>query len=562
MIFHDMLNGIVSLCRSHPELLIFLSLAIGYYVGKIKFFGFSLGSTASVLLAALVLGQANVQITPLIKLVAFALFIFTIGYRVGPQFFGGLKKEGLNYIFLALFVAIVGLVTAILLGKFFGFDKGTTAGFLAGAMTQSSVIGTAEGAIRGLSVTASQKSLLTSNIAVAYAITYIFGVAGLILFYKIVPKILRINLKDEARKLETPEIKMGSISPDDFAWNVRPNVRMYRVTNHSVIGKTIKYVQDLFEKKVTIEKIKRDNQLLEPKLDTVIKANDVLLLIGSRKQILGYQENIGPEVDDATLADLPMEFLKICVIKKEAVGKSLKEIISMFGKNCFVSRVTRQGHELTLNKDMKIDKCDLLHVIGLKKDMENFVKLVGYPERKTKKTDLVMVGLGCFFGTLLGLAAVKVGYISLTLGVGGGVLLAGLLFGWLRSIHPTFGQVPEGAQWLLSDLGLNLFIACVGLTAGPRAIEALQTHGPTLFFAGVILTLMPHILGIVFGRVFLKLNYALLFGALTGAGTATPSLNVLKNEADSPVPALGYTVPYAIGNFVLTVWGTVIINFM
>ncbi len=565
MIVYDVLNWVASVCRNHPQLLIFLALAIGYYVGKIKFFGFNLGSTASVLLAALVLGQFDVTVTPLIKVVAFALFIFTIGYKVGPQFFGGLKKEGLSYIILAFFVAIVGLVTAIILGKIFGFDQGTTAGLLSGAMTQSSVIGTAEDAIRNLSISAAQKSVLDSNVAIAYAITYLFGVAGLILFYKLVPRLLKMDLKAEAQKLEA-QLSGGTatapVGPDAFTWNARPNIRMYCVTNKDLEGKQLSGLKDVFVHGVTIEKIKRGDQLLDPKPDTTIQANDLLLVIGSRKQLLDVQNSIGPEVDDPTLADLPTELLKICVMKSQAVGKTLGDLLKNYGDNCFISKIIRQGHELPLQKNSVVSKCDVLHVVGLKDDVETFAKNIGYPERTTQKTDLVMVGFGCFLGTLLGLAMIKVGYISLTLGIGGGILLSGLFFGWLRSIHPTFGYIPEGAQWLLSDLGLNLFIACVGLTAGPRAIHALQTQGATLFLAGVALTLIPHILGLIFGKLVLRLNPILLLGALTGAGTATPSLNVLKNESDSSAPALGYTVPYAIGNFILTIWGTVIINFM
>ncbi len=406
-----LLHSIETVCRNHPHILIFFSLAIGYYVGKIKIFGFNLGSTASVLLAAIVLGQIEVEITPLIKSVAFALFIFTIGYKVGPHFFGGLKKDAIQYTILAFFVALVGLVTTILLGKFFGFDKGTTAGLIAGGMTQSSIIGTAEDAIKNLSISGAQKTILTSNIAVSYAITYIFGVAGLILFYKIVPKLLKIDLKGEAQKLEA---KLSGATTTQTA------------------------------------------------------------------------------TDD-------------------------------FHKNSIT------------NKNI---------------------------EKKMHATDLMMVGLGCFLGTLLGLAAIKIGTMPLTLGIGGGILLVGLFFGWLQSIYPTLGHIPNEAQWILTDLGLNLFIACVGLTAGPKAIDALQAHGPTLFFAGIAVTLLPHIFGLLFGRIVLKLNYILLLGALVGAGTATPSLSVLKDETNSSTPVLGYTVPYAIGNFILTVLGTVIVNLM
>ena len=560
MIFHD----IVEMCRNHPEILIFLSLAIGYYVGKIKFFGFSLGSTASVLLAALVLGQMNVAVTPLIKAVAFALFIFTIGYKVGPQFFGSLKKEGLNYIFLSIVVAITGLITAIILGKLFGFDKGTTAGLLSGAMTQSSVIGTAEGAIRNLTISSAQKSILESNVAVAYAITYIFGVAGLILFYKIVPRLLKINLKEEAQKLET-KLSGKAVTPgnaDTFTWNARPNLRAYQLTNHELEGKQISNLEDLFPGKVVVEKIKRNGQITDPAPDTILQVNDIIVIVGQRKQIIDAENIIGPEVDDPTLVNLPGEIIKICILKSAAEGKTLDHIIKNYGDGCFVKEITRQSHNLPLKAKTIIHKCDVLQVVGSQKDVENFAKNIGYPERKTAQTDLVMVGLGCFLGTLLGLAVIKIGTIPITLGTGASILLLGLIFGWLRSVHPTFGQIPDGAQWIFTNLGLNLFIACVGLKAGPRAIEALQTKGLALFFAGIALTLIPHIAGLIFGKLFLKLNPVLLLGALTGAGTATPSLNVLKNESESSTPALGYTVPYAFGNFILTIWGTVIVNFM
>jgi putative transport protein len=558
------LTDIVSICRLHPQLLIFLSIAIGYAVGQIKVVGFSLGSTASVLLAALVLGQIGVEIDPLLKSIAFALFIFTIGYKVGPQFFGGLKKEGLSYIILALFVAIVGLVTAVLLGKLFGFNKGTVAGLLSGAMTQSSIIGTAEDAVRALPIDAAHQRLLNSDIAVAYAITYIFGVAGLILFYKIVPRLLKIDLKAESQKLEASLAGSTSLqsSSGALAWNVRPSMRIYRVMNKSIEGKQLRALKDLLLHEIKIEKIKRGNQVLEPMPTTTLQVDDLLLLLGMRDQIIAIADKIGPEVDDPTLAALPTEMLDIYVANATISGNTAEKLLKTYGSHCVITIISRQGHTLPLKPNTIIEKGDMLQVMGLTGEVETFAQAIGHPEHETKTTDLVMVGLGCFLGTLLGIAMIKISYVSLTLGVGGGVLFAGLFFGWLRSIYPIFGGIPDAAQWLLSDFGLNVFIACVGLTAGPRAIHALQTQGATLFLAGVAVTLTPHIFGLIFGKFILRLDSVLLLGALTGAGTATPSLNVLKNECDSSAPALGYTVPYAIGNFVLTIWGTVVINFM
>lgn len=447
----------------------------------------------------------------------------------------------------------------------FGFDKGTTAGLLAGAMTQSSVIGTAEGAIKHLSISAADQTTLESNVAVAYAITYVFGTAGLIFFFKMIPRLMKIDLKNEARKLEE-EMSGGSGEiekrPELFSWYKQLNLRAYRVTNENILGKTVSELEALFPRKVAVEKLKRADRVIDPAPGTVIQSGDVVAMVGDRREFLKADEKIGPEVDDRSVVDLIGEILNICVLNPEAVGKTLGEISTEHGHGCFLRKITRQGHELPLTKNTVVHKCDVLEVAGTQKDVEKLVKHLGYPERPTVMTDLVIVGLGCVLGTLIGLIMVPVMGIPLTLGVGGGVLLSGLVFGWLRSVHPTFGQIPGGAQWVFTDLGLNLFIACVGLTAGPRAIHALQTTGASLLLAGVILTLTPHIIGLIFGRLVLKMNPVLLFGALTGAGTSTATLNALKEEADSPVPVLGYTVPFAFGNVLLTIWGTVLVNVM
>jgi len=560
-----MAHGVVELFRTYPQIAVFLAIAVGYYIGKVKVFGFNLGSTAGVLLAALVIGQMNIEVTPLLKAVAFALFIFCIGYKVGPQFFGALKKEGLNYIWLSIFVAVVGLATALLLGKVFGFDKGTTAGLLGGALTQSSVIGTAEGAIKHLAVSAADKATFDSNVAVAYAITYVFGTAGLIVFFKMVPRLMKIDLKEEARKLEEEMSgggASGEKSPELFSWYKQLNLRAYRVTNENAAGLAVNEVEALFPGKAAVDKLKRDDQIIEFAPDTVLRSGDVIAVVGDRGEFLKADGMIGPEVDDRSVVDLIGEILDVCVLKPDVVGKTLGQISDKHGHGCFLRRITRQGHELPLTKNTVVHKCDLLQVSGARKDVEKLIKYLGYPERPIVTTDLIMVGAGCILGTLIGLLAVTVAGIPITLGIGGGVLVSGLVFGWLRTVHPTFGQIPSGAQWVFTDLGLNLFIACVGLMAGPRAIHALRTTGISLFFAGVILTLTPHILGIIFGRKVLRLNPVLLFGALTGAGTITAALNALKEESGSSAPALGYTVPYAFGNVLLTIWGTVIVHVM
>jgi len=481
-----MVDHVVNICRTYPQIVIFLAIALGYFIGKIKIRGFSLGATTGCLLAALVLGQMDVEVGELLKTVGFALFIFAIGYKVGPQFFGGLKKEGIHYLWIALVVAVTGLVSAICLGKLLGFDQGTTAGLLSGAMTQSSVIGTAEGAITQLAVSAADKTILDSNVAVAYAITYVFGTAGLIVFFRLLPGILNVDLKHQAVKLESQMSGTDQTeSPALFSFYNRLNLRTYRVENNDLVGRTVKDLESLLPGRVAVERLKRGAEVVAPEPGTVLQKGDVSSLMGARDSFLKAEETIGPEVVDRGALDLVGENLEICVTKPNAVGKTLGEIAKMGFHGVFLRKITRQGHELPITRDTVIHKCDVAQLVGAREDVEKAVENLGYPERSTSATDLIIVGAGIVLGTLLGLLAIPVGGIPITLGVGGGVLVSGLVFGWLRSLHPTFGDMPGAAQWILTDLGLNLFITCVGLSAATRVVHGFQTAGMSIFVAGI-----------------------------------------------------------------------------
>ncbi|MCX5973620.1 MAG: aspartate-alanine antiporter [Coprothermobacterota bacterium] len=559
------MGEINKIVQSSPELLIFLALAIGYSVGKIKIKGFGLGTTASVLLAAMFLGQIGITVPAILKDISFALFAFCIGYQVGPQFFGSLRKEGLRYLWISLLVALVGLGTAILLGKAFQFDAGTTAGLFAGSMTQSAVIGTAQGAVAHLPISDAAKAILDGNIAVAYAITYIFGTIGVIFFFKLLPGILRINLKQEAKKLGE---QMGGISelsqnPALFSWSAAVALRAFELTNPRLTGKQVNEIEALFSTRVEVDSIKRGSATIEPTADTVVESGDILVISGLDKSLLNAPALIGPEVDVSEVAEVVGESLKICVLNRAFTGKTLADWASSpVGHGLFLRRITRGGRELPITPDTVINKCDVVHVLGIRDDVERVAKILGYPQRPSASTDLVMVGAGCALGTLLGMIVISAGRLPLTLGVGGGVLVAGLFFGWLRSVHPTFGQIPDAGQWILTDLGLNLFIACIGLAAGKQAVQALQTNGGIIFLAGVILALVPLIAGVIFGKYALRMNPILLLGALTGARVIPPALTAVEEDAGSSLPTLGFAAPFAFGNVFLTIMGSLIINLM
>jgi putative transport protein len=572
-----MIQTLYAFLRANPSIVLFAALAGGYALGKVKFGkSFSLGSTTSVLLVAIILGAFIFRghddlDLGLIKTVSFGFFIFAIGYKVGPDFIGGLKRGGVKYVAVAVFFCLAALLAAVFLARAFLLNPGYAGGLMAGALTQSAIIGTADGAIEHL---ATGKTLLSStmnlksDVAVAYAVTYIFGTAGLIVLLKVIGKAWRIDLPAAAKKAEA---ELGSSSSADsleaFHWSNLIVPRAYRVENPDAVGKTVGEIEAEYRQKdyhqayTAVDRIQRNGKVIDNVTDDLkLERGDIIVLAGHRSRIFDAWKKFGPEVDDALVRGMIGEILPICLTDKALSGKTFDEIFSTRGRGCYVRSITRQGHELPLGPKLKLHRGDVINVIGDRPAVEALAAEIGYPERPTQVTDLVMVGIGLILGTLLGLVAVKVGGIPITLGVGGGVLVSGLFFGWLRSLRPTFGLIPTPTVWIFTDLGLNFFIACVGIAAGPRALDALRTAGISIFIAGVCLTSIPHLLTWVFGLYLLKLNPVLLLGAMTGAGTCTAAMNSVKDDAKSAVPVIGYTVPYAIGNVLLTVWGALIVS--
>jgi len=561
------LNAVGLFLQHNPSLLIFGALAGGYAIGKVKFGSFSLGSTTSVLLVAIAVGALVLKNTEydlgLIKTISFGFFIFAVGYRVGPDFVSGIERGGMKYVITSIFFCVTALVAAVLLAKAFGLNRGYAGGILGGALTQSSVIGTADGSILHLSnqeVTSAMN--LKSDVAVAYAVTYIFGTAGLIVLLKLLGKIWKFDLPAEARKAEA---ELGSLTEEDsleaFHWANLVMPRAYRVEKQEIIGKTVKELQSMFPDYVAVDMVKRGDSEIEKITDNLrLEEKDIVILTGYRRKIYVACDIIGPEVDDKYLREMLGEILSICLTSKELDGETFSSIFGRYGQGCFVHAVYRQGHELPLGPGLKLYTGDVIRVIGDRPNVERLVDVLGYPERASQVTDIVTVGFGIIVGTLVGLLAIHIGGVPITLGVGGGVLVSGIFFGWLRSRRPTWGNIPVSTQWIFSNLGLNLFIACVGISAGPKAVAALHQAGINILLAGVCLTVIPHLLTWLFGLYSLKLNPVLLLGAMTGVGTCTAAMNSVQEDCGSSIPVIGYTVPYAIGNVLLTVWGALIVN--
>ena len=559
------MNYLTSALREHQELAIFLTLAIGFLIGRIKIGSFALGTVVGTLLAGVAIGQLGIQVPATVKYVFFDLFLFTTGYKVGPQFFRALKKDALPQVALTVVLCVVCLLAAFFAAKFLGYDMGTAAGMLAGAFTESTVIGTAGDAIGRLSLSAADKASLTNNIPVAYAVTYLVGTAFIVWFLPNVgPKLMRVNLKEEARKLQAKISGSGAGESEAPSAFQQLAVRAYRITRPDLLNQTVAELEARpRETRLFISRIRREGKIIEPKPDTVIREADIVAILTRSELLTSRGTEVGAEVSDKELLDFPIEFLDVVITNKALVGKSIAELAAMdFARGVFLKKLSRTGQAMPFLAETQVERGDLVTLFGAESDVERAAKKLGYADRKTVMTDMIFVGLGIFLGGLVGLLTVVVAGLPLTLTASGGALIMGLVFGWLRAVRPTFGRIPESAMWVFDTVGLTVFMACVGLAAGPSFFSGLQKSGISLVVVGLIIAVLPHTISILFGRYVLKMNPVIVLGACSGAGTITAALRAIQEEAQSELPALGYTVPYAIGNIVLTAWGPVLVAMM
>lgn len=557
--------------RSTPELAIFLTLAVGFAIGKVKIKGFSLGAVTSVLLVGVLVGQLGITISPVVKSTFFLLFLFAVGYSVGPQFVQGLKKDGLPQIAFAALVCVAVLVVSWVAALIAGFDVGNAAGLLAGGSTISAVIGVATDTISQLAIGEEQKHTFINQIPVAYAVTYIFGTAGTAWFLSSVgPKLLSKNIIAETKEYEAS--LGGSITEEEEGMEYAYDGTTFRVIEASASyfasERTVDEVEKMLLKEgwpVYIERIRpvKGEIIQEPTSDTLIHQGDRLVLNGPLETLLKDEQYIGQEVADVELLDFRAEALRVIVARKEAVGKTLRRLKTCKERHGVVIRKIYRGKAtLPLLNNVKLQRGDILELEGRKADVDRFALYLGYAERATHVTDILFVALGIFLGGMLGSLTIKAGNIPLSLSASGGVLIMGIIFGWLRSLRPTFGAVPEPAVWLLNNLGLTTFIAIVGINAGPDFITGLKETGVALFVAGVFVSIVPMFIGILLGRYVFKFHPAITLGACAGARTTTAALGALEDALQSKVPALSYTTTYAVGNTLLIIWGVVIVLLM
>jgi putative transport protein len=549
-----------SLLSENTILLLFLVLAIGFTLGKIKVAGVKAGSTIGVLIAGLLFGHFGFTIDPIIGSIGFALFIFSVGLQAGPSFFSVLMRDGPKYLALAVVVAVTGLGTAILLSQMMDFAPGLGAGMLAGALTSTPSLAGAQDAyasgLGNLRDTTLSVEQAIQNVNVGYALTYLGGTAGVILFVTHFPRLMGIDTKKEAASLAKERGLLGKRKSGTRSEDAFPIIRAYQILPETA-GKTLRQRVAELGNAGNALRIRRGDTFLDPTPDLVLEENDVVSVVAPLGIHEAARTQLGEEVLDATLLNYQITTKEIVVLSDKFIGQQYQEqdLISDYG--CFLNGITRSGIDLPVSGYITLQRGDRLQVTGEESRLAELAANIGYVEEEVEETDLLTVSIGVVIGVLVGLVVFKIANISIGLGTAGGLLIMGIVLGYLSSLNPTFGRVPHAARYILMELGLMFFMAGIGINAGAGVVEAFASVGPSMIACGLAITFASALVGYFFGTLVLKLNPALLLGSVTGAMTSTPALNILNEETKSAVPALGYSGTYTIANVLLTFAGTV-----
>ncbi|PTP39327.1 aspartate-alanine antiporter [Vibrio splendidus] len=552
-----------------PFIALFITLSLGYMVGKITIGRFVLGGVAGTLLMGVIIGQFGVDIDPGVKSIFFALFIYAVGYQGGAQFFKALNFRTINILLSAVVMTVSGLLCVLAAAWLFDLDRGTAAGLAAGGLTQSAIIGTAGDAIARLGgVSEEAKHLMQTNVAVGYAVTYIFGSLGPILMVTwVFPTLMKWDIRAEAIALEEKNSSgKRELAPGEFNAVTALVTRAFKVSSgDKLVGNTLAQLNDT-SLSACIELIERDGHELNADKFTVLKEGDIIVVTGRRNAVQELQGSAhGKEVSLPESYEIIEENRQLIADNRKLVGQSLREIKQHSNeglyRGVYITDYIREGVPLALTPELVVKKNDIIQVTGTANDINRVEKNIGQRMGSASMTDFVILGLGMVVGLLIGLISFKIAGIPVTIGSGAGCLISGLFIGWIRSRNPHIAQFPVGAVNFIRDFGLAAFVGIVGLQAGPQAVDTIKEHGMSLLFLGAAVTIIPQLISFFFSYFVLKIkNPVEALGCVTGGRSANPGFAALMEKTGNATPVFTFTVTYAVANVLLTLWGPIIVG--
>lgn len=563
------MESIIEFLRVHPLIPIFLTLGLGFKLGRIKFRGFSLGAVAATLIVGVVVGQLKIEIPDLLKNVFFLLFLFATGYSVGPQFFRAMRGPGLKQ---GLFAIIEALICAgIIIGAAYimGYDNGIATGLYAGAQTASACLGMVGDTVRELNIDEEQRQYLLMIIPACYAVTYIFGTVGTAWFLSsIAPKIMggMDKVKAEVAKIEEEMDNQDNLGPGQIHAARAVSFRAYEAESDFFSQpRSIAEIENRFSSfgwRVFVERARVAGKIMDPDKSLKISKGDHLVLAGRLEEIVDMQAKLGAEVLDPQLLNFGAEKTPVTISSKEGAGMTLGALREKeYMQRVMVASLKRNGLNIPIKAQTELYPGDILTLVGWPRDVEEAAVKIGYAERQTDLTDMVFLGLGLAAGCIIGAIAIYIHGVPMSLGASVGALLMGLILGWWRTRRPSFGRIPSASLWLMQNLGVNMFIAIIGIQAGASFLFGLNRAGWLIILVGAICTILGLLINIFVARKLFKFTSPESLGCIAGGRCSVASIGAITDALQSDVPNLGFTITYAVANISL-VFSSLLVLFL
>ena len=556
-----MIIDVISLLENSDSMLIFAVLGLGLLVARLKILGIPLGSTAGILLAALLFGYWGFELTLASESLGFMLFIFCVGIEAGPNFFSTFLQDGVRYITLAAVVAASGVTTTLAIAEFAGLESGIAAGVLAGALTSTPTLAGAQGAATRLigEIGEAGRDALVTQIGVGYALTYVVGLLGLLIMVRVLPKVFKLDLVKAARQIA---IERGMDGGRNRTRRT-PILRAYLIGEESaaeIKDKTLREMGIYEQSGLSVQRVKRDGEIFEPDSETSFLAGDKVAVVGYPSNHARSRVDFGEEVFDTDLLEFEIVREPVIVARTQVIGKELGELdlVGQFG--CFADGLTRAQVPLPVERGLRLNRGDVIELCGERSRVKAAAEAIGFVAHDSHKADLTTFAFFFTFGLLIAQLSLIVGELQITLGSAGGLLASGILLGHFRARNPVMGHIPQGAINILKDLGLGIFMVGIGLNAGEDFFRIIIENGLIVVAVGLAIVIIPVTISFLLGYFLLRMNPALLLGAIAGSMTSTPALDILNDMARSSIPALGYAGTYTFANVFLTLGGAAIIS--
>ncbi len=515
---------------SNSYFILFSVIALGLALGRVSLKGVSLGASG-VIFVAMLLGHFGATIPADFQKVGLLLFIFTIGIQAGPSFFQSFVEKGKKLIVLAAALVLIASLSTAILSFAFGVDMNIAVGLLSGALTST------PGLAAAIESTGSPLASL------GYGIAYPFGVIGVILFGKLAPTIFKLDFKKAEKEYEAE-------GKESF-----PDIRNanFEVTNPNIFGKSLAKLRLRNLTQATISRVKKNNEVQLATRDMVLEKGDVIKAVGTEDALEKVKLFVGEESEEKLDLKNQIKVEWVLVSNKAVVNKTIRQLNLQDNYAATITRINRSGVQISPKGSTSIRYGDRL-LIATSGYKENVIRLFGNDNKKLSETDFLPIALGILIGIGVGLVPIPLpGGIEFKLGLTGGVLFSALLLSWKGKTGPITWSLSGAGNQLLRQLGLLLFLAPIGTSAGAQLMQTIQEQGMGLFAIAAAITLVPMFVTAIVGLYVLKVNPLTLLGLIMGSMTSTPGLSALDNTTESEAPQIAYATVYPVAMVLLII---------